>query len=322
MGSQNPADQLREDMQNAMHESRPGTSGIQAPSGGLSMHPGAGTGAPEILSDTQGVDFSDWLARWHYVTQRTWDPLIPDEVNPPILKSGVVAVRFKVLPNGQVVDMQLGRPLRRHRPRPRCVGRDHRLQLSRRCPASSTAPTSSSALTSSTTCSRGNPHSHVLTFCSAETNASQLSLAILCSPSSFLFSTLSVSWLPVFSRPRICIQLLSLSRLRSVLSTAFARIHMALEENSILLQQRFVDRRVPPVPRQRKGAHVGDHQRQHQPIAAGHLKDDQDRRHRRAHDTRKHRAHAHHRKRADRVGRSDERQSHPDSPPRRPAFRP
>jgi TonB family protein len=107
MGSANPADQLRDDMQRAMQNRGQSSYGSQAPSGGLSMHPGAGTGQPDILSDTQGVDFSSWLARWHYVTQRTWDPLIPDEVNPPILKSGVVAVRFKVLPNGQVVDMQL-----------------------------------------------------------------------------------------------------------------------------------------------------------------------------------------------------------------------
>ncbi|MGB8028482.1 MAG: energy transducer TonB [Terracidiphilus sp.] len=102
---QNPADQLRQDMQNAMHNHGQQDYG-NAPSGGLSMHPGAGSGY-QILSDTQGVDFNDWLARWHYITQMTWDPLIPDEVNPPILKSGVVAVRFKVLPNGQVTDMQL-----------------------------------------------------------------------------------------------------------------------------------------------------------------------------------------------------------------------
>jgi TonB family protein len=107
MGSANPADQLKEDMQRAMQNRGSGSSGGQAPGGGLSMHPGAGTGQPDILSDTQGVDFSSWLARWHYVTQMTWDPLIPDEVNPPILKSGVVAIRFKVLPNGQVIDMQL-----------------------------------------------------------------------------------------------------------------------------------------------------------------------------------------------------------------------
>ena len=61
----------------------------------------------QILSDTQGVDFNSWLHRWYYETEHTWDPLIPDEVNPPILKSGAVQIRFKVLPNGQVTDMVL-----------------------------------------------------------------------------------------------------------------------------------------------------------------------------------------------------------------------
>jgi TonB family protein len=106
MGPQNPADQLRQDMQKALHSQGQQSYGNPG-AGGLSMHPGAGTGGVQVLSDTQGVDFSSWIARWHYITQRTWDPLIPDEVNPPILKSGVVAVHFKVLPNGQVTDMQL-----------------------------------------------------------------------------------------------------------------------------------------------------------------------------------------------------------------------
>jgi TonB family protein len=105
MGPQNPADQLKQDMQHAMHGGQSNYG--DAPSGELSLHPGAGTGGVQVLSDTQGVDFSNWLQRWHYITQQTWDPLIPDEVNPPILKTGVVAVRFKVLPNGQVTDMQL-----------------------------------------------------------------------------------------------------------------------------------------------------------------------------------------------------------------------
>jgi len=81
--------------------------GNQGGGAGLRMHPGAGTGGIEVLSDTQGVDFNNWLQRWHYITQQTWDPLIPDEVNPPILKQGVVAIQFKVLPGGQVTDMQL-----------------------------------------------------------------------------------------------------------------------------------------------------------------------------------------------------------------------
>jgi hypothetical protein len=102
LGSQNPADQLHDAMRGAARS--PGYDAPQGPSGGLSMHPGAGTGGIQILSDTQGVDFSSWLLRWHRETERTWDPLIPDEVNPPILKSGVVVIRFKVLPNGRLMD--------------------------------------------------------------------------------------------------------------------------------------------------------------------------------------------------------------------------
>jgi hypothetical protein len=105
MGSQNPADQLRD----AMRGSRSAGGVAQRPGGGggLRMHPGAGSGGVEVLSDTQGVDFSAWLQYWHRETERTWDPLIPDEVNPPILKSGAVAIRFKVLPNGRLMDGSL-----------------------------------------------------------------------------------------------------------------------------------------------------------------------------------------------------------------------
>ncbi|MGP8251375.1 MAG: energy transducer TonB [Terracidiphilus sp.] len=101
MNDSNPADQLKRDMENAMHN-RGGAAGEQS-SGGLAQHPGA-AGGVRILSDTQGVDFNSWLARWHYETEKTWDPLIPDEVNAPILKSGVAVIRFKVLPNGRLMD--------------------------------------------------------------------------------------------------------------------------------------------------------------------------------------------------------------------------
>ena len=103
LGSANPADQLKDAMRGAARNH--GESGNPLPnSGGLSMHPGAGSGGIEVLSDTQGVDFRNWLTRWHRETERTWDPLIPDEVNPPILKRGVVVIRFKVLPNGRLMD--------------------------------------------------------------------------------------------------------------------------------------------------------------------------------------------------------------------------
>jgi hypothetical protein len=103
MGSLNPADQLREAMRNASRNPGSGSVGNLG-SGGLSRHPGAGSGGIEILSDTQGVDFSSWLQRWHWETMRTWDPLIPDEVNPPIMKQGQLLIRFKVLPNGRLMD--------------------------------------------------------------------------------------------------------------------------------------------------------------------------------------------------------------------------
>ena len=106
MNSQNPADALRDAMKGASRN--PGMGAGNLPSdGGLRMHPGAGSGGIEVLSDTQGVDFNGWLQRWHRETMHTWDPLIPDEVNPPILKSGMVAIRFKVLPNGRLMDGSL-----------------------------------------------------------------------------------------------------------------------------------------------------------------------------------------------------------------------
>jgi len=101
MGSSNPADQLRDAMRGA--RSGPGAAQMPGGRGQMPMHPGAGGGV-QVLSDTQGIDFSSWLLRWHRETERTWDPLIPDEVNPPILKKGAVVIRFKVLPNGRLME--------------------------------------------------------------------------------------------------------------------------------------------------------------------------------------------------------------------------
>lgn len=104
MGSQNPADQLRQAMRDAARSPGSNYGGDLPSSGQMRMHPGAGAGGVQVLSDTQGVDFSSWLQRWYAETERTWDPLIPDEVNPPISKQGAVQIRFKVLPNGRIMD--------------------------------------------------------------------------------------------------------------------------------------------------------------------------------------------------------------------------
>lgn len=97
LGSQNPADQLRQAMRDSM---RPGDSGqLSGPS--LNQHSGA-DGGVQVLSDTQGVDFNPYLQKVIRETYRTWDPLIPEEVNPPILKRGQCEIVFTILPNGRV----------------------------------------------------------------------------------------------------------------------------------------------------------------------------------------------------------------------------
>jgi len=97
LGSQNPADQLREAMKNAQRSGGGGT--MQGPS--LAQHSGADGGA-QIMSDTQGVDFGPYLQKVIRETYRTWDPLIPEEVNPPIGKRGEAEIVFTILPNGRL----------------------------------------------------------------------------------------------------------------------------------------------------------------------------------------------------------------------------
>jgi hypothetical protein len=64
-------------------------------------------GGVEALSDTQGVDFKPYLTEWHRITEATWQSLIPKETNQPIQGSGEATIRFKILPNGQVMDGSL-----------------------------------------------------------------------------------------------------------------------------------------------------------------------------------------------------------------------
>ena len=96
LGPRNPSDQLRQAMRDSAHGEGGGISGP-----GLNQHSGAAGGA-QILSDTQGVDFGPYMQKVIRETYRTWDPLIPEEVNPPILKRGEVEIIFAILPNGRV----------------------------------------------------------------------------------------------------------------------------------------------------------------------------------------------------------------------------
>jgi TonB family protein len=99
----------RDAVRNAMQPPLPGGPGVY---GGSAPSPGGktlGAGA-QILSDTQGVDFTAYLRRIIADTKRNWDPLIPEEVQAPLLKKGIVGIRFSILPSGQIGSMTLETP--------------------------------------------------------------------------------------------------------------------------------------------------------------------------------------------------------------------
>ena len=101
LGPQDPAAQMNKAMRDSVHQ-QTGQDGAmhQVP---IPQAPGAAQGGSQFLSDLQGVDFSAWKQRFDNEMIRSWYPLIPEEVRPPIGKRGIVVVRFKILPNGRVM---------------------------------------------------------------------------------------------------------------------------------------------------------------------------------------------------------------------------
>jgi TonB family protein len=90
---------------------RPGNGQYGGDSGfGLPpQHQGLQGGA-EILSDTMGVDFGPYIQRVVHDTERSWWPIIPESVRPPLLKRGTVGIRFKIMADGSVKEMILELP--------------------------------------------------------------------------------------------------------------------------------------------------------------------------------------------------------------------
>jgi outer membrane biosynthesis protein TonB len=58
----------------------------------------------EVLSDTEGVDMKPFLQRWRRAISATWQRLAPKQLNAPEMQLGTVAIRFKILPSGQLMD--------------------------------------------------------------------------------------------------------------------------------------------------------------------------------------------------------------------------
>jgi TonB C terminal len=59
-------------------------------------------GGVELLSDTEGVNFGQYLLQWHRITEETWRPLVPKTGNATNLRSDTVVIRFKILPDGHL----------------------------------------------------------------------------------------------------------------------------------------------------------------------------------------------------------------------------
>jgi TonB family protein len=91
-------------IQNAMRGALNGRSGAEvgAPNGAGPLQ--AGT---QILSDIGDWDPSAYMRRLHNDIQRNWDPLIPQEVQPPLMKRGIVGIRFTILRGGEIGDIKL-----------------------------------------------------------------------------------------------------------------------------------------------------------------------------------------------------------------------
>ena len=96
-------DQIRRDAQAAAR----GSAGAGDFGAGAPMRHAGNLGGMEILSDTMGVDFGPYMERLKYLIEHTWWPLIPEEAMPPLSKKGVTLVRFKIGPDGTLMEMHL-----------------------------------------------------------------------------------------------------------------------------------------------------------------------------------------------------------------------
>ena len=64
-------------------------------------------GNVEILSDTQGVDFGNYIKRLLRILYNSWVPLIPEETRPPLNKEGTTLIRFTINADGTLSYMHL-----------------------------------------------------------------------------------------------------------------------------------------------------------------------------------------------------------------------
>ena len=99
--TQTPGDAIRQAARNAL--GRSGADYGSAPN----LSPGPLHAGTQILSDIGDWDPSLYMRRLHADIQRNWNPLIPQEVEPPLMKKGIVGIRFTILRDGEIGSIKL-----------------------------------------------------------------------------------------------------------------------------------------------------------------------------------------------------------------------
>jgi len=93
-----PSNSLKDAIIASVHNHGSGGNGMVSTGKGAAV----GMGPVQILSDTQGVDFNDYLRRLVATTYHAWIPLLPEETEPPISKQGETWITFTILPDGRL----------------------------------------------------------------------------------------------------------------------------------------------------------------------------------------------------------------------------
>jgi hypothetical protein len=62
----------------------------------------------EVLSDTQGVDVHSYLEGVMARVRKSWYGRIPEAARVPLVKRGVVALEFRIMPNGTITGVHYG----------------------------------------------------------------------------------------------------------------------------------------------------------------------------------------------------------------------
>jgi hypothetical protein len=102
---QSPGDTIRDVARGIKPNSPVPLGDVNSSAGGGgrgSGNQGAGFGGVQILTDTQGVDFRDYINRLLVIVKRNWYSVMPPSVE--LGDTGKVGLRFKIMSNGSVPD--------------------------------------------------------------------------------------------------------------------------------------------------------------------------------------------------------------------------